>query len=171
VQGDKEQLIQELGNLTVSGRGVRPSQAPFVPCCAWSTASRVWGWIIDSSHNDRNFSKAEQDARGDLVKLGAVTVEQGRRFVAVWPAAAFEHRVKELLGREPYLIFWKALLDGVPYGTALERALALGALAPGTRTWLGTKLANWGRSFGYLPCGRLSARRGASEAQIRLSGL
>ena len=169
VQGDKERLVQELGNLTLSGRGVRPALAPFVPTCVWTTASRVWIWMIEDGTTDRALTKGEQDARGGLVKLGAVIVDHGRKFSAAWPEDAFEQRVGQLLSEDPYRTFWRLLKAGVPYDDAVETALGLTSLTSGTRVWMGKKLANWGRAFGYLPHGKLPRKR--PSAQVEMEGV
>lgn len=158
------EAAKNLGNLTVSGRGVRPKKSVFVPSCNWSTLQSTWRLIEQGRGNGMKLRVGELEARADLVKLEAVIEEAGKKFVVQGDLAGLEQRVRDMLNDEPYQSFWAALCSGETYEAAVASRLGLASLAPGTRTWLGKKLANWGRCFDKLPK-RLRGRAGEAQSE------
>jgi hypothetical protein len=142
---------KNLGNLTVSGRGARPRKAAFLPSCDWITLKSTYELVQLGSGNGMELRRGEMAARGDLMRLGAIVEETGKRFVAQTSIDDLEQQVRTMLSSEPYVHFWRAVMDGSAYQEAIQSNFEVAQLAPGTQVWLAKKLANWGRSFGQIP--------------------
>lgn len=147
------EAARDLGNLAVSGRGARPKKSSFVPSTNWVTVCSVRQLISEGRGDGMSLRRSEHAARQDLLKLEAITEEAGKRFRVREDFAQFEARVRDLLSTEPYLTFWSDIRAGKGFEFAATGLASMDSLAPGTRNWLCKKLANWGRSLGFLPKG------------------
>lgn len=164
------EAARELGNLAVSGRGSRPKNASFVPSTDWVTVCSVWQLVSEGKGDGMNLRRGEHAARQDLLKLEAITEEAGKRFRVREDFTHFEARVRNLFASDPYMQFWTSVKAGKGFEVAASSLASMESLSPGTRDWLCKKLANWGRSLGYLPKGfRISSKPQASSKQNALS--
>lgn len=142
---------KNLGNLAVSGRGARPKKAAFLPSCDWITLRSTFELVRAGSGNGIKLRRGEMAARQDLVRIGAVVEEAGKRFVAQMSFEDCEDRVRNMLSGEPYAQFWLVISDGHSYEDAVSAAFDVSDLALGTKIWLAKKLTNWGREFNFVP--------------------
>jgi hypothetical protein len=164
---DQRDSVEELGNLTLAGRGSRPREAFFVPSCPYSTAKRVLANVNGGGVLRSNLSRAEMAAAQDLRRFGAVEIGEDGTLAARMSVRDFDAQVREMLRTEPYVSFFDLLKTGTRWASAVEMAFGLGALAEPTRHTMGKKLANWGRTYGHVPA-RLTFLNAPSE-QLTLS--
>lgn len=142
-----------LGNLAVSGRGVRPKGSLFLPARDWTTTQYVWHLIAEGHGNGSELRRAHISARKDLINLGAITEDGEQNFRVLESFEVFEERMVALLKSQPYSEFWELVQTGHSYESAGKTLRGLESLAPATRLALYKKLCNWGRKFGCLPRG------------------
>ena len=158
--------MRELGTLYLTGRGTRPSDAAFVPSAPFSVCMRVLRMACKEPLRS-DLPRLESVALDDLRRFGALGETTPGVYVGATTPEQFELSVDALLRTEPYTTYWDLLIAGATYQEALATAFGLDRLAPSTRTWLGNRLANWGRRFGHLPPRKADP---SERAQVELFG-
>lgn len=164
---DREAVHVSLGNLELAGRGKRPPKSDFIPQCPLSTTRKVLVLARQKPLSKIGLNKSANAAREDLLRLGALSLNDEGLAVAAWTPEEFDSRVGSLLGSKPYLAYWALLKAGVRWAPAIAEAFGVESLAPATREFIGKRLANWGRAYGHLPA-RLPAKRDTDSDSLAL---
>jgi hypothetical protein len=108
------------------------------------------------------------------VKLGAIEILDDGRAVPRVTADQFQNFAKNALDAPAYRRFWHLAQSNVPLGEAIADAFGVTDLSSATRRYLGEKLLNWGRTFEWVPQGRLvhtASSRGRTPRRARAAGM
>ncbi len=162
---DKEEVIQKLGNLNVSGRSPIISKEVFIPTRSWGVAVKVLKRALQSPINPAELSSSDSSATYDLIKVGALKRESAL-YIALFSVEDLELKVKEIFSHEPYTLYWNLVKDGIAWEEAMSQAFNVNKLSSSVRKDYGRKLASWGRKSGYLSQGRLKSKAKSSELSL-----
>jgi hypothetical protein len=161
---DKELSITELGNLYLTGRAAKSNNQHFMPGSAFSTALSLVRRCEDAPVDKNSLRRGELTAALDLLRVGALVSDSCGILTSRMKEDRFLEHVKSLFSTEPYKKFFESISVGSYYDDAVRKDLGENTLSSATCVWRGKKLANWGKSTGFLRKGRL-VRRPAGKAK------
>lgn len=148
VHAQRDDIVDELGNLKVAVRGSRPDGAPFVPSRGWATVELLFERAAGTSQ--RPLTRGQRTLLSELEDfLVLKRTEDG--LAALVDLDEFRRAAKTHLDRPPYSHFWDCLTSGGGYLDCFRATFRFDELANSTCIGLAKKLANWGRSLDLLP--------------------
>src|ERR1043165_8109662 len=135
-----------------------------MPGSAFSTALSLVRRCEDAPVDKNSLRRGELTAALDLLRVGALVSDSCGILTSRMKEDRFLEHVKSLFSTEPYKKFFESISVGSYYDDAVRKDLGENTLSSATCVWRGKKLANWGKSTGFLRKGRL-VRRPAGKAK------